>query len=202
MGDGNSKKFLCPKCGKKELENVNGGFKCRNCGYTMHEEPRHHYLDKLQLIPALVYGLVAFILCIYIVWDVCYFFLRFYCPNNEFMIEFISRAVLYMLLSLAILDLTALVKSQYVDPFTRIPIDESELDEKELEHKKRELIKDDRRYITKLITISVVLILMHIFHTILIHPDNIDISVGECIIGTAAVLVAVGVWKVLDSKSD
>ena len=66
------------------------------------------------------------------------------------------------------------LKTQASYPLFEIPIPDNmgkETDEKKL-------IKDDRRYISKVIVISVVLILMHTFYIILTHPDHEGLSVG------------------------
>lgn len=217
----NSEKFLCPKCGEQELEDVGWGLKCRNCGYELQRKP----LDELQrkppvqfdtpillllftvvhLIPIILYFLFALILCGYILWHTCHLFLNYSDLQDDSMITVISTIILFILLSLAIMDLNALIISQYV---RRIWLEKDKKIWRILPvfcmdiPDDSEAVKDDRRYIAKVIAMSVVLILMHTFYIILTHPSEVYLSAGDCLLGAAAVLIAVGVWKVLDSKSD
>lgn len=221
----NSEKFRCPNCGGQEYEDLGWGLKCRKCGYEIQLEP----LDEIQLephvqfdtpirlllftvvhlIPIILYFLFALILCGYILWHTCHLFLNYNGllddPAVDPMIKVISTIVLFILLSLAIMDLNTLIISQYVRRIWLendkkiwgiLPVFCMDIPDDS------EAVKDDRRYIAKVIAMSVVLILMHTFYIILTHPSGVYLSAGDCLLGAAAVLIAVGVWKVLDSKSD
>ncbi|PXF56722.1 MAG: hypothetical protein C4B59_16480 [Candidatus Methanogaster sp.] len=215
----NSEKFLCSNCGEQELEDVGWGFKCRNCGYAIQRDnPPMVQIDTpiglftftvVHLIPIILYFSFALILCGYTLWYTCHLFLNYNDllndPVIDPMIKVISTIVLFILLSLAIMDLNTLIIAQYV---RRIGLEKDKkiwgilpvfcMDIPDAS----EAVKDDRRYIAKVIAISVVLILMHTFYIILTHPSGVYLSAGDCLLGAAAVLITVGVWKVLDSKSD
>lgn len=215
----NSEKFLCPNCGEQELEDVGWGLKCRNCGYEIQiDNPRMVQIDTpiglvtftvVHLIPIILYFSFALILCAYTLWYTCHLFLNYNSLLEDHvvdpMIKVISTIVLFILLSLAIMDLNTLIIAQYV---RRIGLKKGKkiwgilpafcMDIPDA----AEAVKDDRRYIAKVIAMSVVLILMHTFYIILTHPSEVYLSAGDCLLGAAAVLIAVGVWKVLDSKSD
>lgn len=221
MDVANSKESICPECGKPELEDVGWGFKCRSCGYEIQfdtpnqiqfDTPKQIQFDTPKRLlafivvhgmPILLYFLFTSVLFIYLIYYTFYLFLDHPCLHDDRMIEVISRLVLFILLSLAVMDLNALIISQYVRRiwvekhkkiWGRLPVFCMDIPDA------GEAIKEDRRYIAKVIAISVVLILMHTFYMILTHPSNVYLSAGECLIGAAAVLIAVGLWKVLDSK--
>jgi DNA-directed RNA polymerase subunit RPC12/RpoP len=216
MDGENSEKFLCPKCGEQELEDLGWGIKCQNCGYAM-PRPRggirtwlkrnSKYIPSLVGLiiystPILAFFLMGWVICIYILYD-AYHTLCSY-PNANFIFEIVAPIILYMLLSLAILDLGSLVARQYLDKikfkfFYCIPIPIGTVGGGSRE--------EDREYLSKLIVIAVVLILMHIFHKILTCPDHdielpLVILITGCLFGAAAILMAVGVWKLFDSKGD
>lgn len=210
MGGENSKKFLCPECGKKELEDLEGGFKCGNCGYKMQRFVYEKELEKpwsilqaigrlppiiIYVLPIITYFIVLFLICCSMVADALNL-----CTGATITLEFLSRMVLYVIISLALLDLTSLISTQYLCPISEYLKGKSDTrpDDK--------LEKDDRRYIVKVITISVILVLMHTFHNIFKCPESMTadfaVFIAACLFGAAAVLIAVGLWKVLDSKGD
>jgi hypothetical protein len=218
MGEEDYEKFECPDCHEWELEDLGRGLKCGNCGYEVQRlsgiqlqlERQSKYLLSLfaftiYLIPILIYFLIALAICGYMLCDT-YNLLSSYRSSDEFIAEIMSPIILYILLSLAIMDLSALVAEQYLKRISfkcfwgiPIPVDVES-------PPPRQGLEESRRYIAKLIAISIVLILMHIFHKILACSDNIDLSfavlITGCLFGASTVLIAVGLWKILDSKGD
>lgn len=225
----NSEKFLCPKCGKKELEDQDWGLKCINCGYIILKKKeledldgglkcrnyeysilREKELEKpwsilqairrlppiiIYLLPIITYFIVLLVICCYMIADT----LNMY-TSYTIDLESLSHMVLYVIISLALLDLTSLISTQYLCPISKYLKGESDT------RSDAELEKDDRRYIAKVITISVILVLMHTFHNIFKCPTTMTtdfaVFIAACLFGAAAVLIAVGLWKVLDSKGD
>ena len=229
MSTENSEKFTCPKCGEQELEDLEWGLKCRNCGFELQRsnKPRFKFTQSVILyirswckyillwirheskyvaslagmtiyfIPLLSYFVIVLAICIYILWDTYHLMGGYPQIDGTFIHDILSQIILYILLLLAIMDLSALVAKQYIFRikfkfFYIIPIP--------VEIKTPEDgSKEDREYLSKLIIIGVALIIMHVFHNILIGSD---INCSGYLLGAAAVLIAVGVWKVLDSKGE
>lgn len=236
MGEENSEKFLCPECGKKELEDLDWGFKCGNCGYKMRrfgEKEQPWPISKkiialleivvwtpliiLFLVPLLFYFFVLFAICFYMAVDIHNIIHIYYISglnsDMELEIESLSRMVLYVVLSLALIDLTGLISEQYLVPASKhiscaikyIWYGNCQITTSVKENR----AKSDRRYIAKVITISVILVLMHTFYGIFDCSDNIKnitpafaTLISGCLFGAAAILIAVGLWKVLDSKGE
>ena len=173
MDEGDSEKFECPICHKLELENSERGFKCRNCGYEIQrlsgiplqqlERQSKYFLSlfgfTIYLIPILIYFIIALAICGYMLYDT-YYLLNGYHSSDEFIAEILSPMILYILLLLAIMDLSALVSEQYLKQihfkyFLGIPIPNT-VDVLSPRQKSVE----SRRYISKLIAISIILILI------------------------------------------
>ncbi|KAF5418731.1 MAG: hypothetical protein C5S49_01290 [Candidatus Methanogaster sp.] len=218
MSAENSEKFLCPKCGKQELEELEWGLKCRNCGYEMRRMvtdkpwsmPRFIRLVSLltiYLIPVIVYSLILLVICGYMLWDIYAMLGLIWEIPGEVLL---SKMVLYIVLLLALLDFTDLISERFVVPLILeiigAPIDDG--------------MRDKRNYVVTVVTMSVILILMHTFHKLFEYkpPDTSNwdypfvgyslmtisfaVLIFACLFGAAAVLIAVGLWKMLDSKGD
>lgn len=218
MDKENSEKFLCPNCGEQELEDMGWGLKCRKCGYEVQRMaidkpwsmPRFIKLVPLltiYLIPIIVYSLILLVICGYMLLDI-YSMLFIGVIPGEVML---SKMVLYIVLLLALLDFTDLIGERFVIPLILeiigAPISDGG-------------VRDNRKYIVTVVTMSVILILMHTFHKLFDYkpPDISDaeylfveyslmtvsfaVLIFACLFGAAAVLIAVGLWKMLDSKGD
>lgn len=220
MDGENSEKFLCPKCGEQELEDRGWGLKCRNCGYEIQRiainkpwsMPRFVRLVPLltiYLLPIMVYSLILLIICGYMLWSVYSMLYSIWqIPGaGEVML---SRMVLYIVLLLALLDFTDLISERFVIPLIYeiigAPMPEGR--------------RNNRKYVVTVVTMSVILILMHTFHKLFEYklPDFSDVEypfvehsimtvsfavlIFACLFGAATVLIAVGLWKMLDSKGD
>ena len=115
---------------------------------------------------------------------------------------------MYIVVSLALMELTGLISKQYLAPLydhicsalkyktLEIPI-ESESQVVKMEK--------DKVYMAKVITFAVIFILMHTFY-ILFEKTEISIALALLIfaslIGSAAILLAVGTWAInIQSKN-
>jgi tRNA(Ile2) C34 agmatinyltransferase TiaS len=205
-----SERYQCPKCGEQEFEGFDWGFKCRNCGYEIQHikeletGPLLKYINKplqaIYVLPLIVYFYILLTICGYIVWDI---YSMLHSNDMVFEISFLSRMVLYTLLSMALMDLTAIILERFV-----YPIFPGLQGDYKLERSAEEIKKEESRtriYITTMVTMSVILILMHTFYKIFECSEvtmSLAVLIMACLFGSAAVLIAIGLWKKLDSESD
>lgn len=209
MDDENSEKFLCPKCGEHELEDLGWGLKCRNCGYAMprlasiEEEPwsvsqfiKCAPLLVIYLLPIIIYSFILLVICCYTLYDICSVL---YFKHEEFEIGFLSTMVLYIILLLTLMDLTRIAFERFLKPVL------DDIGGRPNPKSPKERRDDTRTYITTVIAMSIIFILMHTFYK-MFECSNVTISFAvlilACLLGAAAVLIAVGLWKKLDSESD
>ncbi|MCD4791117.1 MAG: hypothetical protein K8R37_14070 [Bacteroidales bacterium] len=233
MNEEKSGNFLCPKCKKRELEYLEWGFKCKNCGYEIQKNIKKDWTISMKIrallttilwspfylfyiIPIFVYFFVLFVICGYIITDVysimtsSFYIFDFSHENNDNII-LLSRLILYIILSLALLDLTGLISNQYLAPavnyFTKVIKYIKYGDNQTRIELSHELLKkeSDRNYISKVIIISVILILMHTFYELFESPTTtfaLAALIFSSLLGAAAVLIAVGLWKKYDSWTE
>lgn len=206
----NSKLVQCPNCDKYELEEFDWGIKCGNCGYEVPRieerkiDPLLKYIKKplvvIYALPLIVYFSILLTICGYIIWDIYY---MLYSENVAFESAFLSRIVLYTLLSMALMDLTVIIFERFLYPICPRLQGDYELERSPEEIKKAE--NSARVYITTLVTMSVILILMHTFYKIFECSNvttDLAMLIMACLFGSAAVLIAIGLWKKLDSESN
>jgi len=229
MGETDHKLYLCPKCGEQKLEEAGRGLKCRNCGYeiqpitglqfakwahisksvwiqivkVMFSLPRDIagiLLRAIYLVPVILYSFILLAICGYAVWDISHSMVLH--PPGLLEVEsggaLLSRMVLYIILLLALMDLTEIIVERFLHPIYPELIRDKESDKKKKEN--------TRAYLTTVATISVIFILMHTFYKLFDPDTTVDmpfaVLILACLIGAAAVLIAIGLWKKLDSEND
>ena len=176
------------------------------------------FLVYIQLLPIITYSIILFIVCFYILKSTLYLagvlwsvpaivndltnttIISEICvEHKELTIGFLSTMVLYILLLLALLDLTSLMLDRFWYPFLHKYTHEEE--EPISEAEERKAAASSREYLTTVLIISIILVVMHTFYKIF-ECSEVTSSLAElifaCLVGAAALLIAVGLWKKLD----
>lgn len=209
--DGNS---FCPNCNTHGLEDSGEEIKCKNCGYTIQRlikkhshVPLHRTLFEIFLrspifviyfAPILVYSVILVAVCFFITEDVgAILSLNLYKDNLP---EIISKMILYIVVLLALMELTQLIYKQYSDQAFNLiaaAIRHGNLDVEFADDTPLDKLKNNKIYTIKMITLAVIFILMHVFYMLFDKDISMESAmlIFGCMFGSAAILIAIGLWE-------
>jgi hypothetical protein len=212
-------KLICPNCKKQELRYENGHYECTDCGNVIVEygndivdraKPfsvnKILFLLKLclrlpyiliYLAPAIVYILILLATCFFLLSETWNLLAE---PSIKTTDQILGTLILFILISMALMDLTSLIFRQYIYPswdkillayqFETFDVPYPVIPEERLE-------SEDKRYIIKVLTLAVIFILMHIFYEFFTGKDSIEYAVliVGSLLGCAVMLIAIKFYK-------
>jgi hypothetical protein len=203
---------LCPKCGKDDFEDSGKAIICKNCGYIIERPTRapRTWLSNIiiylplfvfagiLIVPFFVYLFSGGVVLYLIATDIITIFTSASKPNS---IDIISKLILYLIVCLALMELTQLIYKQYLGPawdMIVIHLDYGEATD-QIESTK---IENDKSYAIKVIALAVIFILMHTFYmlfndVLITHQRYTEyvLLIFGCLLGSAAILIAIGYWE-------
>jgi hypothetical protein len=213
MAEENEK--FCPTCKKQELRYENGHYECTDCGNvsTIVDRAKPFSISKVLFllklclrIPYILIYLAPTIVYFLILLATCYFMLSetwnllFVEPSNGSFVkttdQILGTFILFILISMALMELTSLISEQYLDPAAEFILRAYEFETFDVptpKYSASQLASNDKRYTTKVLTLAVIFIVMHIFYEFFTGKDSMAYAVliVGSLLGCAVILIAI-----------
>jgi DNA-directed RNA polymerase subunit RPC12/RpoP len=212
---------LCPKCGKDFLEDLENELRCKNCGFSLGKTRPLEAKEAFKTLIAIFGGIIFYItplLVIYGIIIIIFYYILvdihiilFVKPDRFLEPETLAKMILYLTVSMGLMDLASLISNQYLRRSLEIILELAEkLTSRQVSSnyckqeiqlstpEEKDNLQAEKIYISKVLTFTTVFILSHILY-VLFKNEQISRDLSYFVIagmlGSSAVLISIGLWN-------